>query len=93
MFMDAIKMAAKTALIALIVAAVIVLFTQVTFPSFDVSVLVTAVGKGKAILTYYCGDFLPLLVLAFGMLTIRFVGIPAVRLAVYVFRWVLKVNE
>lgn len=90
---DAIKIAVKIGLVALITAAVLVLFTQVTFPAFDTSILVQAVGKGKAILSFYVGDFMPLLALGFGLLTVRFIGIPAVRLALLVFRWTLKVNE
>lgn len=90
---DAIKIAVKIGLVALITAAVLVLFTQVTFPAFDTSILVQAVGKGKAILSFYVGDFMPLLALGFGLLTVRFIGIPAVRLVLLVFRWTLKVNE
>lgn len=93
MFMDAIKIAVKAGLIALLVATAIVLYTQVTFPTFDLTLLIQAVGKGKAILQFYVGDFMPLLVLGFGLLTVRFIGIPAVRLAVYAFKWILKVNE
>lgn len=93
MFADYIKMAAKTALIALAIAAILVVIQNIYFPTFDVTALASAVGTGKAILQYYCGDFYGLLVLGVALLGLRFVGIPLLRLALLIFKVPLKINE
>lgn len=93
MFADYLKMAAKIAAIIAGGALIIVLIQQVSIPSFDVSLLATAVGKGKAILSYYLGDLEPLFYVAISLITLRFVFIPGLRIALIAFRVIFKVNE
>lgn len=93
MFADYIKMAAKIAAIIAGVALIIVLLNQVTIPTFDVTLLATAVGKGKAILAYYLGDFLPLFYVGIALITLRFIFIPGLRIALIPFRIIMKSNE
>ena len=93
MFADYIKMAAKIAAIIAGAALIIVLLNQVAIPTFDVTVLANAVGKGKAILSYYLGDFLPLFYVGISLITLRFIFIPGLRIALIAFRVIMKTNE
>ena len=93
MFADYIKMAAKIAAIVAGAALIIVLLNQVSFPNFDVTLLATAVGKGKAIMEYYLGSASSLFYLGVALLTVRFIFIPTLRISLLAFRIILKTNE
>ena len=93
MFADYIKMAAKIAAIVAGAALIIVLLSQITMPAFDVTLLTSAIGKGKAILDYYLGSASGLFYLGVGLLTIRFVFIPTLRLSLLALRVILKTND
>lgn len=93
MFADYIKMAAKLAAIVAGAALILVLFNQVTFPNFDVTLLATAVGKGKAIMEYYLGSASSLFYLGVALLTVRFIFIPTLRISLLAFRIIMKTNQ
>lgn len=90
---DAIKMAAKAALIGVITAAIIAVFVNVQVPVFNVNLVVQAIGKGRAIVQYYCGPFITLVDIGLWLLGIRYVAIPALHFGLLAVKWVLKVNE
>lgn len=93
MFMDALKIAAKVAVIGLGITAIVGIATYFQFPAINVSLLADAVGRGKAILIYYAGDYLPLFDLGLVLLSVRFVVIPVVRVSITTARVILKLNE
>lgn len=88
-----VKIAVKTGAILVIMAAIVLLLVGVPFPTIDVGPLIMAVGKGKAIVDYYMGDFSILLEIWMWLLTLRYIGLPAYYLAVSAIKWVIKVNE
>lgn len=92
MFADYIKMAAKIAALVAGATLIIVLLNQVAIPTFDVSLMATAIGKGRAILQYYFGDFLPMFYVALSLIGVRFVFIPGLRIALIAFRVIMKSN-
>lgn len=93
MFADYIKMAAKTVALVAAVAIIVAVLLSITMPTFDPTLLTTAVGKGKAILNYYVGDFMPLFNVGLGLLGFRFIIIPGCKLALIAYRIIMKVNE
>lgn len=90
---DAVKIAVKAALIAVITVAVFALVSNVQIPTLDVSLLATAVGKGKAIIDYYAGWLSPILIAGLFLLSFHFVLLPGFHIAMIAVRWVLKINE
>lgn len=92
MFADYVKMGAKIALIAVITAAIILLFTTVQIPNLNFSTLSTGLSTALAIMYHWVPAAQILVPLAFSML--------AVQLAILIFeygaiawRWIFKVNE
>lgn len=91
---DYIKMAAKLALIAGVMAGAIAILSGVVIPTIDLAPLIEAVGHGKAILNYYLtGGFGVLFTAGVSLLTIKYVVIPTFFVISIVWRWVFKVNE
>lgn len=94
MFADYIKIAAKWAAIIAAFAIAITILTYITFPTFDLTLLTTAVGKGKAILSYYLGTGgVSLLNAGIGLLFFKYIFIPTIRITLIAFRVINKVNE
>lgn len=89
---DAIKIAAKTALIAVITAAVIALFANITIPNVDYSQFSQALGVGLAVVYHYvpiASAVFPVVItlVAFDLAYRSF------QIAMIAIRWVMKVNE
>lgn len=93
MFADYIKIAAKTVAIVAGTAIILAFLGSIDMPTFNVSLLTTAVGKGKAILSYYVGDFMPLFNIGLVLLGVRFIIIPGMKLALIAYKFIVKVNE
>lgn len=90
---QAIKTLIRYAAIATGIALILALNKNILFPSFDLSLLSTAVGHGRAILQYYCGPFEPLLDLGIVLLSFRFVVIPLIRVSIMIPRIILHSNS
>lgn len=93
MFAEYIKIAAKTVAIVAGTAIILAFLGSLDMPTFNTDLLVTAIGKGKAILEYYIGDFIPLFNIGLILLGIRFVIIPGTKLALIAYKFIVKVNE
>lgn len=93
MFADYIKIAAKTVAIVAGTALIIVFLGSLDMPTFNTDLLVSAVGKGKAVLSYYVGDFVPLLNIGLILLGVRFVVIPGLKLGLIAYKFIVKINE
>lgn len=89
---DAIKIAAKTALIGVITAGIIALFTTVQIPSLNFQYFSQALGTGLAVLYHYVPVAQIIFPVALGLLAFD-VALRAFNLAMIAVRWVLKVNE
>lgn len=89
---DIVKIGVKTALIAVITAAIIVLFSTVSIPGLDFSTFGQALGKGLAILYHWCpacSIVVPVATAMFGV----YLAILLFEFAMIAVRWVMKVNE
>ena len=91
---DALKIAAKVAVIAVVMVAVFAVFANVALPTIDTTLyLVPAVAKGKAIIEFWGGSImLQWLAVAFILLGVR-VGILGFKIAMIAVKWILKINE
>lgn len=91
---DALKIAAKVAIVAVVMVAVFAVFANVALPTIDTTLyLVPAVAKGKAIIEFWGGTFLlQWLGFAFILLGVR-VAILSFKMAMIAVKWILKVNE
>lgn len=92
MFADIVKIAAKTALIAVITAAIIALFANVQIPNLDFTMFGQALGKGLAIMYHWVPGANVIVPLAFSMLGLQ-LAIMLFEFAMVAVRWVMKVNE
>lgn len=90
---DAIKIAVKAGLIGVITAAIIALFVNIQVPSYNVSLVVNAIGKGRAIVQYYAGSYIVLLDVGLWLFGLKFVAIPILKISLLAVKWVMKVNE
>lgn len=89
---DAIKIAVKTALIVVIMAAILVVFATVQIPTLDFSLLTQGLGTALSVMYHW----VPIMRVLFPVLVV----ILSLDLALIVFhfamiatRWVMKVNE
>lgn len=89
---DAIKIAVKTALIAVITAAIIALFANIQIPSMNFQYFSQALGTGLAVLYHYVPVAQVLFPVVLSLLAFD-VALRAFNLAMIATRWVLKVNE
>lgn len=90
---DAIKIAVKAGLIAVITAGIIALFVNIQVPVFNVQLVVNAISKGRAIVAYYCGPFITLVDVGLWLLGLNYIAIPTLHFSLLAVKWVLKVNE
>lgn len=90
---DAVKMAAKLALIAVVTGLIITAFAGIQVPQVNLPLFITAIGKGKAIVAYYAGWLTPLLTLGILFLSLKYLIIPTLYFGFIAIKWVLKVNE
>lgn len=89
---DAIKIAVKTALIAVITAAVIALFANIQIPNVNFSVLTTGLSTGLAVIYHYAPITRALFPIVLTLLAFD-AAYRAFQLAMIATRWVMKVNE
>lgn len=89
---DAIKIAAKTALIAVITAAIIALFANITIPNLDYSVFSNAIGVGLAVMYHWVPVMSILWPLVLSLIAFD-LAYYAFQLAMIAIRWIMKVNE
>lgn len=89
-----VKMAAKLALIAGVMAAAILLLGGVVIPTINMAPIAEAVGHGKAIIDYYLtGGFGVLFTAGMALLAIKYIILPTFMVVSIVWRWIFKVNE
>lgn len=89
---DAIKIAVKTGLIAVITAAVIALFANIQIPSLDYSQISQALGIGLAVMFHW----VPIMSVLWPIVLFIFsfhIGYYAFKVAMIAIRWIMKVNE
>ena len=92
MFADYVKMGAKLALIAVITAAVILIFANVQIPNLDFTLLSQGLGTALAIIYHWVPAAQVIFPLAVAMLAIQ-LAILLFEYAMIAVRWVMKVNE
>lgn len=92
MFADYVKMGAKIALIAVITAAIILLFTSVQIPNLNFSTLSTGLSTALAIMYHWVPAAQVLVPLAFSMLAVQ-LAILLFEYGAIAWRWIFKVNE
>lgn len=92
MFADYVKMGAKLALIAVITAAIILLFTTVQIPNLNFSTLSTGISTALAIMYHWIPAAQVLVPLAFSMLAVQ-LAILLFEYGAIAWRWIFKVNE
>lgn len=92
MFADYVKMGAKIALIAVITAAIILLFTTVQIPNLNFSTLSTGLSTALAIMYHWVPAAQVLVPLAFSMLAVQ-LAILLFEYGAIAWRWIFKVNE
>lgn len=92
--LDALKIAAKVAIIALSTTAVIavVIGALNILPAVDVGLITNGIGKGKAILDYYMPNYGILLTVAIALVTLKFIAIPTLQITAIAWKWIIKVN-
>lgn len=92
MFADYVKMGAKLALIAVITAAIILLFTTVQIPNLNFSTLSAGISTALAIMYHWVPAAQVLVPLAFSMLAVQ-LAILLFEYGAIAWRWIFKVNE
>lgn len=89
---DFVKIAAKTALIAIITAGIIALFANIQIPNMDFTAFRQSLGTGLAVLYHYVPVAQVLFPVVLSLLAFD-VALRAFNLAMIAIRWVMKVNE
>lgn len=89
---EALKIAAKVALIAVVSAAIIALFANVQIPGMDFSVFAQALGKGLAIVNHWCPAMVIVWPVAIAMMSLQ-LAMFVFNMGAIAWRWVFKVNE
>lgn len=92
MFGDYVKIAAKTALIVVIMAAVIALFANFQIPDIGFVRFKRAIGIGLAVIYHYAPITPVLFPLVISLVTFD-VGFRSFQIAMIAVRWIMKVNE
>lgn len=89
---DFIKIATKVALIAIIVTAVLGVFTSLTIPGLDLTLFIQGFRKALAIYYHYVPAAAIIVPLAFTMLNIV-LALKLLDFTLMAVRWIMKVNE
>lgn len=92
MFADYVKMGAKLALIAVITAAILVIFATVQIPNLDFTLLSTGISTALAIMYHWVPGSNIIVPLAISMLGVQ-LAILLFEYGAIAWRWVFKVNE
>lgn len=89
---DAIKIAAKAALIGVITAGIIALFANIQIPSLNFTYFSQALGVGLAVIYHYVPVAQVIFPVVLALLAFD-VALRAFNLGMIAVRWVMKVNE
>lgn len=89
---EALKIAAKVALIAIVTAGIVALFAGLVIPEVNLIPLENAVATGKAIMGYWFPEFGIWLIVGFVLLSFR-ISLLAFQLGILAVKWIFKVNE
>lgn len=89
---DAVKIAVKTGLIAVITAAVIALFANIQIPSLDYSQMTQGLGIGLAVMFHWVPVMTILWPIVLFLLAFH-IGYYAFKIGMIAVRWIMKVNE
>ena len=92
MFADYVKMGAKLALIAVITAAIILLFSTVQIPNLNFSTLSTGLSTALAVMYHWVPAAQVIVPLAIAMLGVQ-LAILLFEYGAIAWRWIFKVNE
>lgn len=92
MFADYVKMAAKLALVAVITAAVLLIFSNVQIPNLDFTLLSSGISKALAIIYHWVPGSNVIIPIAFSMLGVQ-LAIILFEYTAIAWRWIFKVNE
>lgn len=92
MFADYVKMGAKLALIAIITAAILILFATVQIPNLDFTLLSNGLGTALAVIYHWVPAAQVIVPLAISMLGIQ-LAILLFEYGAIAWRWIFKVNE
>lgn len=91
---DALKIAAKVAVIAVVTGLVIGLLSGIVIPSVNLNPIREGIGFAKAIYEYYCGGFIgAIITLGIALLALRYIAIPTVKMAFIAIKWIMSVNK
>lgn len=91
-FTTGLKIAVKAGLIAVVTAAIIALFANVTIPGLDFTVFSRAIGTGLAIVYHWCPATVVVVPVALAMFGL-YMAIILFEFAMIAVRWIFKVNE
>lgn len=89
---DAVKIAVKTALIAVITAGILALFTVIQIPILDFSVMSNGLSTALAIAYHWCPVLQIIFPACLVILGVK-LAIKTFEVAAIAYRWVMKVNE
>lgn len=92
MFADYVKMGAKLALIAVVTAAILIIFANVQIPNLDFSLLSSGISTALAIIYNWVPGSNIIIPIAFSMLGVQ-LAILLFEYGAIAWRWVFKVNE
>lgn len=92
MFADYVKMGAKLALIAVVTAAIIIIFATVQIPNLDFTLLSSGINTALAIMYHWIPGSNIIVPLAFSMLGVQ-LAILLFEYGAIAWRWIFKVNE
>lgn len=89
---DFVKIAVKTALIAVIMAGIVVIFATVQLPTLDFTLLTNGLGVALAVLYHYVPIASTIMPIVLVILALDF-SILAFKVGMIAIKWILKVNE
>lgn len=93
MFTETLKLGVRIATIAIIVALLVAVFGWITVPSISTTDFSIAIGKGKAIFDYYLAGYQAWFGVGITLLSIKFVVLPILRLALIGPKIAMRINE
>lgn len=89
---DAIKIAVKVGLVAVVTAAIVVIFATIKVPALDYSSFTNGLGTALAMFYYFvpiANILMPVVFIAVGII----VAIKLFEISMVGIRWIFKVNE
>lgn len=92
MFAEYVKIGAKLALVAVVTAAIIIIFANVQIPGLDFTLLNQGLGTALAVMYHWVPAAQVIVPLAISMLGIQ-LAILLFEYGAIAWRWIFKVNE